>query len=127
MSEDPTQSLILSKLDELIGRVAAVESHVASIDTRLEAVETKVASVDTRLEAVEAKVASVDTRLEIVESKAYDTKPIWERALAELLEVNRTLHSLDRRFSVLNDDVVRVRADQRTLEDRLSELDRPKS
>ena len=83
MSDEVTQNLVNDKLQQILDRLGVVESRLTGIDTRLQAIE----------------------------AKAYDTKPIWERALAELSEVNRRLDSLDRRFSVLNDDVLHTRAD----------------
>ena len=83
MRDEVTQNLVNDKLQQILDRLGVVESRLTGIDTRLQSIE----------------------------AKAYDTKPIWERALAELLEVSRRLDSLDRRFSVLNDDVLHTRAD----------------
>lgn len=99
MSQDQTQNLVLERLAQVLDRVGAIETQLSSIDTRLKALE----------------------------DKALDTKPIWERALAELVTVNLRLDGLDRRFSVLNDDVLSVRADQRKHEERLSDLEHPRS
>jgi trans-2-enoyl-CoA reductase len=52
--------------------------------------ETKPLTVDMKLDLIL-------TRLAALEAKAYDTKPIWERALAEILEVKETLTLLQRR------------------------------
>jgi hypothetical protein len=37
--------------------------------------------------------------------------PFGERALAELIDLGKRMDNLDRRFSVLNDDVIQTRAD----------------
>lgn len=76
-----------------------------------------------RLDSIDARLDNMDGRLENLESRAYDTKPIWERALAEIIEVGKRLDGLDRRFSILNDDVVHTRADVRKLEERLANLE----
>lgn len=78
-----------------------------------------------RLDSIDTKLDSVDNRLEKLEARAYDTKPIWERALAEILEISKRLESLDRRFSVLTDDVIHTRADVRRLEERTANLEQP--
>jgi hypothetical protein len=58
-----------------------------------------------RLDSMDARLESMDKRLEKLETRAYDTKPIWERARAEIIENGKRLESLDRRFSILTDDV----------------------
>ena len=37
----------------------------------------------------DARFDSLDVRLQTLEARALDTKPIWERALAEILEVKK--------------------------------------
>lgn len=39
-----------------------------------------------RFDGIEDFLRSLDTRLQALESRRYDTKPIWERALKEILE-----------------------------------------
>jgi hypothetical protein len=39
-----------------------------------------------RFDAIDARFDTVDARLEKLESRAYDTKLIWERALAAIME-----------------------------------------
>ena len=67
----------------------------------------------------------MNSRLEKLEARAYDTKPIWERALAELIDLGKRMDNLDRRFSVLNDDVIQPRVDYRKLDQRLADLEQP--
>jgi chromosome segregation ATPase len=99
MSGDLTDKLPSDKLQQILDRLAGIENRLESIDTRLQAVE----------------------------AESLDTKPIWERALAELVETNRTLDSIDRRLSVLNDDVLQMRADHRKLDERIANLERARS
>ncbi len=89
-------------------------------DDKLQQILDLLGAIDTRLE-------SIDMRLKVVEAKGLDTKPIWERAIAELVETNRTLDSIDRRLSVLNDDVLQTRADYRKLDDRITTLEHPRT
>jgi hypothetical protein len=44
-----------------------------------------------RFDALDSTLKDLDSRLQILEEKAYDTKPIWERALQEILEMRREL------------------------------------
>lgn len=72
---------------------------------------------------METRLDGIDQRLEALENKAYDTKPIWERALAEILELRENVHTLDRKFNVLTRDSIALRSDQSRLEDRMDKLD----
>jgi D-mannonate dehydratase len=65
-------------------------------------------------ERVFARLDSIDARLEALESqaerRALETKPIWERALAEILELRRNVENVERKIDVLSRDTVQVRA-----------------
>ena len=45
-------------------------------------------AVDDRFDRVEGRLASVEIRITNLEERQYDTKPIWERALAEIAELS---------------------------------------
>jgi predicted nucleic acid-binding Zn-ribbon protein len=47
----------------------------------------------------------INARLERLESKQYDTKPIWERALAEILSVQKRLDAVDVRLDRIESEV----------------------
>jgi len=80
-----------------------------------------------RLDSIDARLDSVDSRLEALElqaeRRAIETKPIWERALAEIMEVKRGLENVERKIDVLSRDIVQVRADQVRVDDRLTSLE----
>lgn len=94
-----------------------------------------------RLDAFDARFDALDARLQAVETqaeqRALETKPIWERALAEILEikdemveVKERLNSLEqlssqivRKIDVLGRDMLTLRADQSSIEDRLDKLE----
>ena len=82
-----------------------------------------------RFDAIDARLDNLDSRIQKIEQKSYDTKPIWERALAEILEVKERLTSLERlsdqivrKIDVLGKDMLTLRADQTRLEDRMDRL-----
>jgi hypothetical protein len=77
-------------------------------------------------ERVFARFDALDARLQKLEGdaerRAVETKPIWERALAEILEVrqgldgfrgevNEALRDLSRKIGVLGNDMIQLRAD----------------
>ncbi|HVF55030.1 MAG TPA: hypothetical protein VM934_02705 [Pyrinomonadaceae bacterium] len=56
--------------------------------------------METRLGALEAQA----------ERRALETRPIWERALAEILELKQSVANVERKIDVLSRDIVQVRA-----------------
>jgi hypothetical protein len=81
-------------------------------------------------ERVFARFDGLDTRVQALEARALDTKPIWERALAEILEVKQGVgevkegvEDIKRKIDLLSLDVVQVRADQRRVDKRMDALE----
>jgi hypothetical protein len=73
-----------------------------------------------RFDAIDARLSDMDGRLQVLETRAYDTKPIWEQALKEILETRRELsRRLDRLEAVAHE----TRADLRDAEDRIERLE----
>jgi chromosome segregation ATPase len=73
-----------------------------------------------RFDAIDARLRDMDARLQVLEARAYDTKPIWEQALKEILETRRELsRRLDRLEAVAHE----TRADLRDAEDRIEQLE----
>jgi hypothetical protein len=75
-------------------------------------------------ERVFARLDSIDARLQALENQAerhaLETKPIWERALQEILETRRELSKrLDRIEAIAHE----TRADLRDAEDRIEGLE----
>jgi hypothetical protein len=84
-------------------------------------------AMDARFDAVDARFDVVDARLQALESqaerRALETKPIWERALSEILELKQGLYNVERKLDVLSRDIMQVRADQVHVERRLEKLE----
>ena len=76
-----------------------------------------------RFDSLDARMNEIDRRLQVLEQKAYDTKPIWERAIAEILELREDVHTLDRKFNIITRDLITLRAEQSRLEDRMDKFD----
>src|SRR5260370_29968958 len=49
-----------------------------------------------RFDAIDSFLHSLNDRIRILESKTYDTKPIWERALKEILDTREKLDQTER-------------------------------
>ena len=86
-------------------------------------------------ERVLAQLAAINSRLssleEQAERKALETKPIWERALAEIVELRQEMRAgfagVEDTISVLNDDVLKLRAQRRLPVRRFDERGNPVS
>lgn len=80
-----------------------------------------------RLDAIDARLQSLENQ---AERRALETKPIWERTLAEIIEVKERLgaleqvsHQMVRKIDVLGRDMPTLRADQTGVENRLDKLE----
>ncbi|HEV7860274.1 MAG TPA: hypothetical protein VGO91_16775 [Pyrinomonadaceae bacterium] len=131
MSEDLTQNLHGSQDDAL----AQILKVVQGLDTRVQSLDAKVQSMDNRLGTLEQKV---DERL-------LETRPIWEKVVVDIerlqtnvsqlhegqetlrREVNTGLRDIDRKFSVLNDNLLQMKADYRDVFDRVRDLERQRT
>lgn len=85
----------------------------AFTDRTLEKVLTKLEVIDARLQRVESKI----------EQRGFDTKPIWERALAEIMEVKQEIATVNRKIDIFSRDMLSVRADQVKTEERIRKLE----
>lgn len=99
-----------------------------------------------RFDALDARLNGTDERLHAREAKQYDTKPIWERALAEIAETRAEMRAefgkqredfeksraesqsgfrkLERQLSALSVDVLETRGAVSDLESRMDKLDK---
>ena len=118
MSEDTTRNLSESRFFEerVFARFDAME---ARFDARFSSLDARLDRVEARLDRIETRLDGLEIRVQALEARSLDTKPIWERALAEILEVKQGVEDLNRKIDVLNQDVLQVRADQRRVEKRM--------
>jgi tetrahydromethanopterin S-methyltransferase subunit G len=115
MNEEPTRELPdhRSFEERVFARFDVMDVRFDAIDTRFEKLESR----------VDVGFDGLDRRVQALEAKALDTKPIWERALAEILEVKKGVDDLNRKLDVLNQDVLQVRADQRLVHKRMDAVE----
>lgn len=93
-----------------------------AIDARFDAMEAR---FDARFDVIDARFDGLDGRVQALEARALDTRPIWERALAEILLVRNGVENLNRKVDVLTLDMMQLRADQRRVEKRVDDLESP--
>lgn len=98
-------------------------------------------AVDTRFDAVDSAIRDLGGRVQNLESRSYDTKPIWERALKEILDTRRELgetrgeivesrreltetkHKLIKLFDRMLSITVDTREDMEDVHDRLNKVE----
>jgi BMFP domain-containing protein YqiC len=81
------------------------------------------ARAEVRFNAVDARLDRLEIRVQALESKALDTKPIWEQALVAIVEVKESIYDIKRKFEIVTEDLIQVRADQRRVEKRMDTLE----
>ena len=73
-----------------------------------------------RFDDLDSNFRDMDARMQKLEARSYDTKPIWEQALKEIIETRRELSKrLDRIEAIAHE----TRADLRDAEDRIERLE----
>jgi chromosome segregation ATPase len=91
----------------ILKRLTAIESRQANI-------ETGIINLGTRVEAIETKIDNLQP--EFVTN--------WESLQTQLSDMHSDIRKLDRKFDLLNEDVMEVRSDQRDMNRRVDKLDR---
>ena len=124
MNEERTQDLPDNRSFEerVFARFDGMDTRFANIDARFDAMDARFDTMEARFDAVDARLAGLDTRVQVLEAKAYDTKPIWERALAEILNVKERVENVERKFNILIEDMMQLRGDQRRVQTQFDAL-----
>jgi chromosome segregation ATPase len=86
VSEENTQNLTSGRSFE-----ERVFARFDSVDSRFDSVDSRFDSVDSRFDSVDSAIRDLDGRVQTLEVRSYDTKPLWEQALKEILETRREL------------------------------------
>ena len=85
---------------------------------RFDALDSAIRDTDSRLQKL---AVDTDSRLQKLEIRAYDTKPIWEEALKEIVGTRR---ELSKRLDRIEAVVYETRSDLRDVEGRREKIDR---
>ena len=158
MSEDKTKEMgksksfeerVMMRFDSMDLRFDGVEGRLDRVESRLNGVESRLNGVESRLNGVESGLGSLNARVETLELKQYDTRPIWEKAMAAIAETNarmdqgfeqlrsemkaefatlrgeidHSLHGVERKIDALNHNILQVQADHRYNDRRLQEIE----
>ena len=67
--------------------------------------DTIEARLEARFNAVDTRLDLLDTRVQALEARALDTKPIWERILAGIVEVKEG-EGIKRKFEIVSQGTI---------------------
>jgi archaellum component FlaC len=102
MSEDITQNLPNDNMRLILSRFDSIDSRLDGIDSRLDGIDLRLDGLDSRLTTLEDKV---DKRL-------METRPIWERALAEIAETRAEMsEGFEKLRAEMNEGFGKLRTD----------------
>jgi chromosome segregation ATPase len=115
MSEETTQNLPdrRSFEERVFARFDALDARFDRIEVRLDGIEASIRDLDARVQRLEDEA----------ERRAVETKPIWERALAEIMAVSQKVDTIERKLNVPGLDMLTLRADQTRLDDRVDKFE----
>jgi len=106
--------------ERVFARFDSVDTRLNSIDARFDAVDARFDAVDMRFDVVDSSISNLDSRLQKLEIRAYDTKPLWEQAIKEIVATRR---ELSKRLDRIDAMALENRADLRDAEDRLDKIE----
>jgi tetrahydromethanopterin S-methyltransferase subunit G len=122
MSEERTRDLSDNRSFEerVFARFDSIDACFGTVDARFDEMEARFDAMEARFGA---RFDALDSRVQALESKSLDTKPIWERALAEILNIKERVENIERKFDVLTLDMMQLRGDQRRVDKRMDALE----
>ena len=122
---DATDGRFGARFDAIDARFDAIDARFERVDARFADLEVRLDRMDVRFDGIDRRLDGLDGRVQALEARALDTRPIWERALAEILLVRNGVENLNRKVDVLTLDMMQLRADQRRVEKRMNDLESP--
>lgn len=143
MSEETTHDLPDGRSFE-----ERVFARFDAFDARFDTVDAGLRQLNARMDGLEARMESLETRVQRLEDesarRAVETKPIWERALAEIVAVRQEIAVLGQKVDALTErvdaltervdkvehkldvfweDMLSLRSDQKVLRKRMDKLE----
>ena len=141
MNVNPQRFIIPPMSEENTQNLPDSRSFEERVFARFDAIDAGLRDLNARVERLEVRVERLEAESE---RRAVETKPIWERALAEIVALGQKVdaleqrvaamevkvdtvvekvYSIERRMKVLANDMLELRGDQARVEDRMDKLD----
>jgi phage shock protein A len=80
--------------------------------------------LDGRFDSMEMVFDGLNVRVQALESRSFDTKPIWERALAEILEVKQEVAGIKQEVAEVKQGVAEVRQEVAEVKRHVANIER---
>jgi chromosome segregation ATPase len=140
MSSDEIK-LILEKLTSMESWQANMESRLVNMESRLVNMESRLVNMESRLVNMESRQANIEqglinlgtrsealeTRSEALENRIGEIQKYLSTfstlVQAQFEKTQSLIRKLDRKFDLLNEDVMEVRSDQRDANRRMDKLE----
>jgi len=90
---------------------------------RFDTIDARFNSVDARFDAIDARFETVDARLEKLEARAYDTKPIWQKALAAIMQTGLEVGEIKAKVSVIETKVAVIETKVAVIETKVGVIE----
>jgi predicted nuclease with TOPRIM domain len=138
MSEDLTKKLPQTdseKISLILTTVQHLETRVDKIDLRLTNLEQRFDRLEQRIDRLEQRFDNLEQR---VEERLYDTRPIWQKVVADIAqlqegqtrlegevhEIKVSMRDISFQVSGFGDTLYKVLGKNRELEERVRDLER---
>lgn len=109
-----------ARFDAMDVRFNAIDSWRGSIDAWRDSIDVWRSAADSRFDRIERRMGELESGSE---RRALATRPIWERALVEIIEVKNAVGKLVKKVEVLNREMLTIKAEQVQLDDRLDKVE----
>jgi predicted nucleic acid-binding Zn-ribbon protein len=106
--------------ERVFARFDSLDSAMRVTDSRLQSLEVRADETNSRLGKLEVRADDTNSRLQRLEVSAYNTKPIWEQALKEIVDTRR---ELSKRLDRIEAIALETRSDLRDVEARLDKIE----
>jgi chromosome segregation ATPase len=109
MSEDATRHLPNDDIRLILARFDSIDSRLDKIDSRLDGIDLRLDGIDLRLDSLDSRLTTLEDR---VDKRLVETRPIWERALAEITETRVEMNArFEKLQTEMNEGFAKVRVE----------------
>ena len=143
MSEDATQQLLISRVEQLISIVTPISGQIESFEKQInERLDNFEKEVNERFDKIEKQQAEFSARLErletIVDQRLYDTRPLWESVLSQIAELDKKIdtrveelraetssgfRAVDRKIGALSKNLIDMTAEIQELREMVEKIE----
>jgi chromosome segregation ATPase len=109
LNRDSARFIISAMSEETTHNLPDRRSFEERVFARFDAIDAGLRHLNVRMDGLEARMESLETRVQRLEEesarRAVETKPIWERALTEIVAVRQEVAVLSQKVDALTERV----------------------